>query len=204
MLNERMPVPLSLSQIEKDRADVKTALLAAGVPANVLRAIETRALRTGRKTTGEHATNRESRWAIATTHPQYGTEADCKAIFVRLCALIFCFEKAPALTAPLKQQLEKYYVGHEISPGSHRDSLLLEAFSFDDFLEEATNPRHGHSLFHMGHEDPTLKPKHQPENIAWRSFRSNLIQGDMTLREARVYFVKLIARYFELGEIDIS
>jgi len=26
----------------------------------------------------------------------------------------------------------------------------------------------------------------------------------MTLREARVYFIKLIGRYFELGEIDIT
>lgn len=199
-----MPVALALSRIDEDRLKVKAALLAAGVPAGVLRAIETRALRTGRKTTGEHATNRDSRWKLPPTHPQYGTEADCKAIFVKLCAQIFCFDKAPALPEPLKGHLEEFYVGHPIMPGTHRDSLLLERFDFDVFLDEGMNPKHGYSLFHMGHEDPTLKPKHQPENVTWRTFRSNLIQGDMTLREARIYFVKLIGRYFELGEIDIS
>jgi hypothetical protein len=199
-----MPVALALSQIEEDRKKVKLALQAAGVPSKVLTAIETRALRTGRKTTGEHATNRESRWKMPVTHPQYGTEADCKAIFVKLCALIFCFDKAPALPDPLKSHLEKFYVGHPLAPGTHRDSLLLERFDFDEFLKEATAPQHGYSGFHLGHEDPSLKPKHQPENITWRTFRSNLIQGDMTLRAARIYFVKLIGRYFELGEIDIA
>lgn len=63
---------------------------------------------------------------------------------------------------------------------------------------------HGHSSFHIGHEDPTRKPKHTPDNIGWRTFRSNLIQGNMTLRQARIYFVKLIGRYFELGEITIE
>jgi len=160
-------------------------------------------LRTGRKTTGEHATNRQARWKLEVTHPQFGTEADCKAIFVKLCAQIFCFDDAPILPDPLRSHLEEFYVAHTITPGTHKDSLLLEPFSFNTFLDHANNPKHGHSQFHMGHEDPTLKPKHQPENIAWRTFRSNLIQGDMTLREARVYFVKLIARYFELGEIDV-
>lgn len=200
-----MPVALSLQQIEADRKAVKAALLAAGVTVKQINAIETRALRTGRKQGGEHATNRESRWKVAPTHPQYGTEADCKAIFVKLCAQIFCFDKAPALPVELQEHLsENYLDGRPVSPGSHVDSLLLERFDFDHFLAEGESPVHGHSVFHMGHEDPTLKPKHQPSNIAWRTHRSNLIQGDMTLRESRIYFVKLIGRYFELGEIDIA
>lgn len=200
-----MPVALALAQIQADLKAVSSALAAAGVPAKTINAIKTRALRTGRKQGGEHATNRDSRWTLAPTHPQFGTEADCKAIFVRLCAQIFCFDNAPALPDPLKGHLEAHYMdGSPIAPGSHRDSLLLERFNFDEFLAEGLTPVHGHSLFHMGHEDPTLKPKHQPHNIAWRTFRSNLIQGNMTLRESRVYFVKLISRYFELGEIDIS
>ena len=42
-----------------------------------------------------------------------------------------------------------------------------------------------------------------PENISWRTMRSNLIQGDMTLRESRTKFVELIGRYFDLGEVTI-
>ena len=80
---------------------------------------------------------------------------------------------------------------------------MLETFDFGDLAREGLEPVHGHSSFHMGHEDPTQAPKHTPSNINWRTMRSNLIQGNMTLREARIYFVKLIARYFELGELEI-
>lgn len=194
---------LTIAEVDADRQAVKAALRAAGIPSNVLAAIETRALRTGRKLTGPFATNRDPRWSRAPEHPQFGTELDCKIIAVKLFALIFCFDNAPPLGEPLKSRLEAEYIGYPILPGSHKDSLLLEAFDFNDLAQEGLEPVHGHSSFHMGHEDPTLVPKHKPENITWRTMRSNLIQGDMTLRAARIYFVKLIGRYFELGEIDI-
>lgn len=194
---------LTIPEVDADRARVKAALRAAGISPNVLQAIETRALRTGRKITGVHATNRDPRWTRTIDHPQYGTELDCKIIAVKLFALIFCFDNAPALDDPLRSRLEQAYLGHSIVPGSHRDSLLLEQFDFADLAQEGLEPVHGHSSFHMGHEDPTITPKHKPENITWRTMRSNLIQGNMTLREARIYFIKLIARYFELGELDI-
>jgi hypothetical protein len=196
--------PGSLNEIKAHAKRVKAALRAAGVHAKTLQSISTKALKTGRKVTGQHATNRDARWSIPLTHPQYGTELDCHVIFVKLCAQIFCFDGAPQLPDDLREILETQYLGHPIAPGSYRDKLLLERFSFDELVAEGLNPVHGHSGFHIGHEDPSLAPKHQPGNIGWRSFRSNLIQGNMTLREARIYFVKLIGRYFELGEIDVN
>ncbi|WP_149539328.1 hypothetical protein [Siccirubricoccus phaeus] len=194
------------------------ALRGAGVPGDFVTAIRTKALKTARKTTGLHATNREYRWQESTSHPQYGTEHDCKIIFVKLIAQAFCFDNAPPvptqlsrvgaeikpLGPDLKQIFEDQYLGHPIEPGTYRDSLLLERFDFNDLIAEGLNPKHGHSSFHLGHEDPTRKPKHTPDNTAWRTKRSNLIQGDMTLRESRIYFVKLIGRYFDLGEIQIE
>jgi hypothetical protein len=194
---------LTLVEVDADRTAVKAALRTAGISTNVLMAIETRALRTGRRQTGLYATNRDPRWSRTDDHPQYGTELDCKIIAVKLFALIFCFDNAPPLADPLRSRLEENYLGHLIAPGRHRDSLLLEQFDFNDLAREGLEPVHGHSSFHMGHEDPTLMPKHKPENITWRTMRSNLIQGNMTLREARIYFIKLIARYFELGELDV-
>jgi hypothetical protein len=58
-------------------------------------------------------------------------------------------------------------------------------------------------MFHIGHDDPTAIPKHTPTNISLRTLRSNLIQGNMTLTEARTKLVELIGRYFELGEVTI-
>lgn len=192
-----------IGEVETHTVHARSALRKAGVPSKVLGAIQTRAYKTGRKVTGKHATNRDPRWSLNKDHPQYGTEYDCKVIFVKLCAQIFCFDNAPDLNNDLNEELQ-LYLDEPIAPNTYRDKLLLERFDFRDLVTEGLKPVHGHSSFHLGHEDPTLKPKHTPNNIGWRTMRSNLIQGDMTLREARIYFLKLIGRYFELGEIDIA
>jgi hypothetical protein len=194
----------AIDEVEGHIKVVRKALRDVGVPSKTIQSIQTKALRTGRKVTGEYATNRASRWTLASEHPQYGTEHDCKVIFVKLCAQIFCFDNAPEVPKNLRGVLEKQYLRHPISPGTFRDSLLLEHFDFHDLVAEGLEPKHGHSGFHIGHEDPTQRPKHTPTNIGWRTYRSNLIQGNMTLRAARIYFLRLIGRYFELGEIDIA
>lgn len=193
---------LTLEQIKQDIASAKAALRQAGVPTKTISSISAKAMKTGRKVTGAHATNRDKRWEISVDHPQYGSEIDCHMTFVKLCAQIFCFDNAPECPRELRDRLVQVY-NFPIQPNSFRDSLLLEHFDFNDLVREGLSPTHGHSSFHIGHEDPTLVPKHQPGNINWRTYRSNLIQGNMTLRESRIYFVKLIARYFELGEQDI-
>jgi hypothetical protein len=193
-----------LPDVELHYAAMRTALRQAGLPGKTIQSIATKALKTGRKVTGEFATNRDPRWTLNPNHPQYGTELDCKIIFVKLAAQIFCFDNAPQLQDDIRRIVETSYLGHPIAPGTYRDKLLLERFDFNDLVAEGLNPTHGHSSFHIGHEDPSLKPKHRPDNVGWRTFRSNLIQGNMTLREARIYFLKLIGRYFELGEINIE
>jgi len=157
-------------------------------------------LRSARRQYGVHATLTN----LKPNDPQYGTEIDCKIIEIRLLAMTLSFDNAPKLDRETRKMLETKYLGVSIQAGSYRDSLLLERMDFKQFVKEAENPTHGSSNFHLGHEDPTLSPKHVPHNISWRSHRSNLIQGDMTLRQARIYFVKLIARYFELGELNLK
>jgi hypothetical protein len=103
-----------LSEVEQHIKLVRQALRDAGVPTKAISSIQTKALRTARKVTGQHATNRASRWTVAPTHPQYGTEHDCKIIFVKLCAQVFCFDDAPQLERKLRQLLEDRYLGHRI------------------------------------------------------------------------------------------
>jgi len=119
-------------------------------------------------------------------------------------AMLLQFDAAPTISAGAAKILEEKYLGQPITSGAYRDSLLLERMNYQDFVTEALSPTHGSSNFHIGHEDPTLVPKHTPGNVAWRSHRSNLIQGNMTLRQARIYIIKLIGRYFELGELSID
>lgn len=192
-----------LEQVRIDFAAIKPRLRAAGIPQRLLASIETKALRTGRRTTGEHATNRDPRWSVNPGHPQYATERDCRAIFIILCGMIFEFANGPALTDEMRVIFSRY-IENPLVPGAYRDSLLQETLDFTVMRDDAMAPTHGHSVYHLGHEDPTLQPRHQPGNVAWRTMRSNLIQGSMTLREARIYLIKMIGRYFELGELDVE
>ena len=79
-----------LDDVEKHSVAIGAALREAGISSKLVGAIRTKALRTGRKVTGEFATNRDPRWTLDPVHPQYGTEIDSKIVFVKLAAQIFC------------------------------------------------------------------------------------------------------------------
>ncbi len=200
---------MNLQELNSDLKKLKKVLKNNNFPPKLISAIETRALRSGRRQTGHFKSNRVSRWKLINngsygTDPQYGTEEDCKEIFLVLLLTTLEFLNAPEITDQLIEKLFQKYLRRQINRESFKDSLLLEFLDFQQLLAEAQNPKHGHSKFHIGHLDPKLTHKHVPENIAWRTLRSNLIQGDMTLREARIYIRRLIARYFDLGEIDME
>ncbi len=124
-------------------------------------------------------------------------------MLLRLLGMMVTFADAPTVDAQTQAVLENY-LGRRIVPASYRDSLTLERLSYPALVAEVASPRHGSSEFHLGHEDPTALPRHTPTNVSWRSARSNLIQGNLTLSQARTKFVELIARYFELGEVRID
>jgi len=205
-----MSVESRIAELKRDSRKLKKLLRENGYPDKLLSAIDTRALRSGRRQTGTFQSNRQSRWTLTHnapntgTDPQYGTEEDCRTIQLILLLTTLEFKNAPAIDDPLIDELSQHYLERQLKPESYRDSLLLEQLDFQTLKVEALDPSHGKSEFHLGHEDPTRVPKHVPENVAWRTLRSNLIQGDMTLREARIYIIKLIARYFELGEIELD
>lgn len=196
------PYP-DLEQIRLDYKAAKKVLRVAGVPAKLITSIETKALRTGRKQTGEHPTNRQNRWEINPASPQYASESDSRIIFIILCGMMFEFENAPPLADEARSLFESY-LRKNIKPNAYQDALLLEKLDYNKLRDDCLSPQHGYGVYHLGHQDPTRSPRHVPDNVAWRTSRSNLIQGNMTLREARIYLLKLIGRYFELGELDIA
>ena len=192
----------TIPELERDVTAARRALRIAGVPQKLLDAIGTRALRTGRRQTGEFPTNREPRWTLVPNHPQYGTEFDCRLILLRLYATLLEFDGAPDIDSATLSMLEER-LGRPIEKNSFRDELLLEKMSYADVVHEVLNPIPGISSIHIGHRDPTRQPKHSADNVEWRTERSNLIQGNLTLRAARTYLVEMIARYFELGEVTV-
>jgi hypothetical protein len=194
---------MSIAALDSDLKAAKQGLRAAGVPGKLLGAIETRALKSGRRQTGEFRSNRDPRWKLKRQDPQYGTEANCKLILLRLYSTLLEFDGAPTVDVATKAVLERR-LGRSLNPNSFRDELTLEKLSYADVVAEVLNPTPGISAVHIGHRDAARKPRHVPDNVEWRTERSNLIQGNLTLREARTKLVELIARYFELGEVTIT
>jgi len=123
-------------------------------------------------------------------------------ILIRLLGMILEFEGAPAVDDATQEVLARY-IDHPPMAGQYRDVLTLESMNYDAWLAEAAAPVHGASIMHIGHDDPTAVPRHVYSNVSWRTQRSNYIQRDLTIREARVWVVKVIARYFELGELEL-
>jgi hypothetical protein len=124
-------------------------------------------------------------------------------VLLKLYATLLEFEGAPSAEGDALRILEKC-LGRSLQPNSFRDELTLERLSYADVVAEVLNPRPGISAIHIGHRDPTMHPRHVPDNVEWRTERSNLLQGNLTLPEARTKFVELIARYFELGEVSVT
>ncbi len=196
-------MPTTIAEVRDDIKRLKRGFKEIGVAAGLVTAVERRALRSGRSQTGEFKSNRQSRWRLQPNDPQYGTEIDSKIILVKLLCQILEFQEAP-IPSDAIQAIAHKYLKRTPRQGQYRDPLTRERLSYRQMVAEYQDPRQGMSNFHIGHEDPTVQPKHTPSNVSWRSARSNLIQGDLTLREARTKFVELIARYFELGEVSIE
>ncbi|MEY2453583.1 MAG: hypothetical protein QOD92_3157 [Acidimicrobiaceae bacterium] len=194
------PGAIDVAHLDADLRKSRRLLRAGGVPDRVLAGVRTRAQQSGRRTTGQHRSNRARRWRLHTEDPQYGTEADCKVIELRLFGMMLEFVNAPDVGDEARDLLASY-LGKQPQAGTYRDVLTLERLDYEHFANEP--PQHGTSEFHIGHDNPTLHPRHVPENISWRTLRSNLIQGNMTLVEARTRLVQLVARYFGLGEVTI-
>lgn len=192
-----------LEQVDADLKAVRKALRQLGAPSKLLRSVSTKAEMSQRRQTGEFARNRGKRWTLDLRDPQYAPELDCKLIHMELLGMVCEFANAPVIDDATAEIFARY-IGHRPIPNTYRDALTKERLDYNAFIYEATHSVHGKSLFHIGHEDPTRQIKHAPDNVSWRSHRSNLIQGDMTLREARTKLVELIGRYFELGEVTIK
>jgi hypothetical protein len=198
-----MPAPVVfgpktlLEQLRADLKSVRRALRAAGVPKGILGGAERRARLTGRKTTGAAAANRAPRWTLEVTDRNWATRETCLIIELRLLAMLLSFKNAPVVPPATRSILERWWAS-PIVAGTFRDALLLEVLDYAEFAAEAAAATSGVSKFHIGHTDPTIPQMHTAENTAWRTHRSNLIQGNMTLRQARVEFLRIMGRYFEI------
>jgi len=182
---------VALSQLDDEIKSVRSGLRKAGVPSRLISSISTRATRSGRRQAGQFRSNREPRWKLSPNDPQYGTEDDCKVIELQLLGMMCEFVNAPDIDEQTRNVLAAY-IGHPPVPGTYRDALTNERLDYNDFLDATLNLGSGRPKFYVGYDDPSKQPKHTPDNVSWRSGRSNAFQGDMTLSEARTQLIEAV------------
>ncbi len=174
---------------------VKEVLKKYGVSTKAIASIETRALRSSRRQTGEFLSNRQVRWKLKRKDPQYSTRVDAKKILLGLLISVAEFCGFPCLEQDDRSLMEM--IAKRKLQNALCDPLTFEELHYTQFLEESMNPIHGRSSFHIGHIDPTLPRKHQEGNVRWVTKLSNMIQGTMPLKEAQAK-IKDIARKLDV------
>lgn len=176
------------NELREDVRLLVSAMKEAGVPAKLIESIRRKCLKSPRRQTGrvDRRTNRQLRWNLAEDHPDFSTQVDSHLVFLRLLLDVLRMRGSPRVE-DLPNELSVKHFGSSLPDETAADPLTDEVFVYADILDDVvTNPTHGYSRFHIGHQDPGVQPKHTPTNIRWQLKESNDFQGTMHVRVARL------------------
>lgn len=181
--------PLDVVREDLDR--LMESMRHAGVAEKLLESMSRKCLRTPRRQTGrvDFRTNRQPRWRIVAEHPDYASELNANLVLLRLLIDSLHMQNAPDVDERLIADIsERHFAALGLSDHT-LDPLTDEVLNWDELVEDVvTNPVHGYSRFHIGHQDPKLQPKHMPANVRWQLKPSNDFQDGMDIRVARIAY----------------
>ncbi|MBI4556270.1 MAG: hypothetical protein HY706_01685 [Candidatus Hydrogenedentes bacterium] len=185
-----------MSQIPKMPPDTPEAIVSSYFRhqfPEISKKVQLQVRRTPRRQTGPYKTNRESRWKLPPEHPDYTAADQIPMIEAKLFAMILELDDAPDLPHAVGAAAAAI-LGHPATRGTYRCPISGRPMSFREMLEEARNPQHGRSAFHVGHVRPKARGgTNTAENTYWTSDLGNRIQGDKTWAET----VKIIVEMAE-------
>jgi hypothetical protein len=133
--------------------------------------------------------NRINRWLMPTEHKFYATEKDATLVQIRYYLQTLSMVGAPGLPLPELKTSFHWLTGHAIEPGLYEDPIQLIPLELKPFLENPRSLTSGH-LFPLDRGG-----KHVPENAYLMLYRSNQLQGNMTLEELVDLMKRLVERH---------
>lgn len=142
--------------------------------------------------------NRINRWLLPTDHKFYADEiaatlVECKYILQTMSMIEF-----PPLSNDILKNSFNWLLNHELTPGMYKDPIQLVNISFIRFLQ---NPR----SLQSGHFIPLDRGGiHYPTNTFLMLFRSNQIQGNLTLEELLEFMESTLARHQAQNNRDVE
>ncbi len=136
--------------------------------------------------------NRINRWLLPDDHKFYATEIIATLVEVKYILQALSMLNAPDISEyNLSTAFTPWLLEHELLPGEYRDPVQLTQMDFDEFIEE---PRSVQS----GHIHPLDRGGvHHPENTFLMYFRSNQIQGNLTVEELLDFMRSVVSKHDE-------
>jgi hypothetical protein len=160
--------------------------------------------RSPRRQTGVYKTNRENRWTLDPQHPDYTAKDQIPLIEAKLFAMALGFDGAPEDLPDDVRQAAAAILGKQVQAGSYNCPVSGVKMIFALLQQQAQQPVHGRSSFHVGHVRPrAVGGGNTADNTYWISDLGNRIQGDKSWHDTVRTIIEM-AEYHRKREGDIT
>lgn len=134
--------------------------------------------------------NRINRWLLEPDHKFYASEIIATLVEVKYYLQALSMEGAPDIsTYGLVSLFSPWLLEHDLKPSEYHDPVQLDLLNFRDFMADPRSIQSGH-IFPLDRGG-----KHHPVNTFLMSFRSNQIQGNLTVEELLELMRAIVAKH---------
>ena len=133
--------------------------------------------------------NRIKRWLLPSDHKFYADEITATLVEIKYYLQLFSMEDAPELPPNSIQNAFGWLIEHKVEAGNYLDPIQLIQISLKTVMENARTIQSGHihPLDRGG--------KHEPKNAFLMLYRSNQIQGNLTVDELIALMDEIVKRH---------
>jgi len=134
--------------------------------------------------------NRISRWLLPQDHKFYAAEVTATLVEVKYVLQTLSMANAPDISAyNIRNAFTPWLLEHDLVPGEYLDPVQLIPINFMDFLEDPRSVQSGH-IYPLDRGGV-----HHPDNTFLMLFRSNQIQGNLTVVELINLMGEIVQRH---------
>ena len=190
--------------IKLSTAMFRQACTANGYPDNKVRALTTKFRDAGRRSAPWKPTssrvpgrpqdgsdgNRINRWLLPDDHKFYATEIIATLVEVKYILQTLSMSNAPDISKfNISEAFTPWLLEHSLVPGNYLDPVQLTQLDFNEVIQAPKGIQSGH-IFPLDRGGV-----HHPENTFLMLFRSNQIQGNLTVEELLELMRSIVDRH---------
>lgn len=133
--------------------------------------------------------NRILRWKMEQDHKFYADEMTAALTEIKYYLQLLSMNDAPELPEGTIQNCFGWLIEHDVKPGYYLDPIQLIPISLKAIIDDAR-------VIQSGHLHPLDRGgKHEPKNAFLMLFRSNQIQGNLTVDELVRLMAEIVERH---------